>query len=156
MTERARGGKGGGHVVRILGGSVVFDVAAIAIGGRAQELIVDMASDAGQGGMRANQREAETRMIKPAHVDRQPDIDAVTLSAGDGETGRAMVDGLSVVIVGHVARAALNGQTGILPRGGAPVARFAVHGRMPAGQLEAGRVLVHRFRRQLPAFDRVA
>ena len=143
-------------MIRILGGGVVFDVAAIAIGGDAQELIVDMASDAGQGGMRANQREAETRMIEPVHVDGQPGIDAVALSAGDGESRGAMVDGLSVVIVGHVARAALNGQTGILARGGAAVARLAVHGGVPAGQLEAGRVLADGFRGQLPPFDGVA
>ena len=156
MTERTGGGEGGSHVIRILGGGVVFDVAAIAIGGDAQELIVDMASDAGQGGMRANQREAETRMIEPVHVDGQPDIDAVALSAGDGESRGAMIDGLSAVIVGHVARAALNGQTGILARRRAPVASLAVHGSMAAGELEARRVLADRFRRQLPPFDRVA
>src|ERR1035441_5110870 len=105
MTERTRSGEGSGHMIRIFGGGVVFDVAAIAIGGGAQEFIIYMASDAGQGGMRANQREAETRMIEPVHVDGQPDIDAVALSAGDGESRGAMVDGLSVVIVGHVARA---------------------------------------------------
>ena len=156
MTERTRSGEGSGHVIRILGGGVIFDVAAIAIGGRAQELIVDMASDAGQGGMRANQREAETRMIKPVHVDRQPDIDAVALSASDGKSRGAMIDGFSVDIVGHVARAALNRQTGILRRRGAPMARLAIHGGVPAGELESERVLAHRFRRQLPPFDRVA
>src|ERR1035441_2128038 len=107
MTERTRSGEGSGHMIRIFGGGVVFDVAAIAIGGRAQELIIDMASDAGQGGMRANQREAETRMIEPVHVDRQPDIGAVTLSAGDGESRGAMIDGFIGDIVGPVARLAL-------------------------------------------------
>lgn len=156
MTKRTGGGEGSRHVVRILGGSVVFDVAAIAIGGDAQELIVDMASHAGQGGVRANQSEAETRMIEPVHIDGQPDIHAVALSAGDGESRRAMVDGLSVVIVGHVAGAALNGQTGILTRRGAPVASLAVHRGMSAGELEAGRVLADGFCRQLPTLDRVA
>src|ERR1039458_7099802 len=122
MTDRTGGGEPGGQMVRILGGSVVFDVAAIAIGGDAQELIVDVASGAGQGGMRANQRETEARMIEPVHIYGQPDIHPVALSAGDGESRRAMVDGLSVVVVGHVAGAALNGQTGILTRRGAAVA----------------------------------
>src|ERR1039457_4004483 len=80
VAERTRRWEARRHVIRILGGGVVFDVAAIAIGGYAQELIIDMARGAGQRGVRAHQRETEIRMIKPTHVDRQPDIHAVALS----------------------------------------------------------------------------
>jgi hypothetical protein len=78
-------GESAGHVVGVVRGLEVFQVARNAIGGSAFELVVNVALVALQGRMRSDQGEASELQV--VEIGAQPVVHAMALLAGGGEAG---------------------------------------------------------------------
>ena len=78
-------GESAGHVVGVVRGLEVFQVARNAIGGSAFELVVNVALVALQGRMRSGQGEASELQV--VEIDAEPVVHAMALLAGGGEAG---------------------------------------------------------------------
>ena len=84
-----------GHVVGVVRGLEVFQVARNAIGGSAFELVVNVALVALQGCMRSGQGEASELQV--VEIDAEPVVHAMALLAGGGEAGGQVCRGVGLL-----------------------------------------------------------
>lgn len=115
-------------VIRVRGAVVVFCMAAVAIGGRASKLSVDVARCAGQRGVRAGQ--SETGEFQMVELRVEPGIHAVAGLTCRGKVQHLMIGVHSLLIIGVVTGNAGRGQAYKLTGSLAFVTLNAIHHRV--------------------------
>jgi len=101
VAERAILWKRRGHVVGILGANEIVDVATVAGGRQARELVSHVALRARQGGVRSGQGEmGKLRVIESGAL---PDVHVVTALAGRRQPGRYVVQRRARLVILEVA-----------------------------------------------------
>ena len=154
VAQRAILRKRRGHVVRILGANEIIDVATVAGGRQAGELVPHVALRARQCRVGSGQRETgKLRMIEPGAL---PDIHVVAGLAGRRQPGRHMVQRRTGLIIPQVARNALGAQPDIVAGRRALVAVDAGRRRMRAEQRKPIVVIANRRDLYAPAAHGVA
>lgn len=101
MAQRAILRKRGGHVVGVLGANEIVDMATVAGGRQAGELVPHVALGACQGGVRSGQREmSKLRVIESGAL---PDVHVVAVLAGRRQPGRHVVQRRARLVILQMA-----------------------------------------------------
>lgn len=136
VAQRAVGGEGCCHVVGIGGALVILLVAGIAGCRRSYELIINVATGAGHGGVRAGQGEAGQVVVKAGRHPRRGGMAHLALLR---EAGGRVIGIVGVLEILQVARNAQRAEVGELP---ADVAGLALQCGMRAGEGETAQRVV--------------
>ncbi len=154
VTEGAILRKRRGDVVGILRRNEIVRMAAVAGGRRAGEPVAHMALGAGDGGVRASEREVRKLLMIKARA--LPDVHAVAVLAGGRQPGRNMVQRRGRLVIPQVAGNALGAQPDVDARGGPAMAIITGRCRVRADEGKPVVVIANGGDLDVPAAHRVA